>query len=67
MAKKQRINLTKNEFEALQHFLDIAYSDYSNTSEGDSHPSCKEIEKLKDKLHQMSLQQRRVRFRNVRN
>ena len=59
MAKrKTRVYLSKAEFEALDYFLSIAQSDYEEDFDGEK--TVKEIERLRKKLNQMQLQQKKV-------
>jgi len=59
--KKLRQSFNTTELRALQHFLDIALSDYENCDGENEKKTCEEIERLKDKIRQMILQRRKVR------
>jgi hypothetical protein len=56
--RKKRTYITKAEFYALDYFLSIAQSDYSEA--GDKPETVEEIERLRAKLRQMQLQQKKV-------
>lgn len=59
--KKLRQSFNMTELRALQHFLEIAYSDYEHSDTETGKKTCEEIDRLRVKIQQMILQRRKVR------
>ena len=58
-----RTSFTVSELFALNHFLDIAYSDYDADESETGRETCKEIERLKDKIGKITNELRAERPR----
>jgi hypothetical protein len=58
--RKNRTYITKAEFEALDYFLRVAQIEFDQTDDESNMARVQEIERLRAKLKQMQLQQKKV-------
>ena len=57
----KKTKLTKKDFSALHHFLDLAWSDYDQSLSANGEKTKKEIEKLQNKLLKIQNEQEKVK------